>query len=449
MKVRAACLAAWIVSACGSSGSAVDAAVAPDPPAPAPAPPAQPPAPPTVAPPPPVVPPPVAPPEVSPSCRTDGCLRAVVAIGEYTRESIEPFLEPGVRIANGYEVWRIVYFTDGREARTSVTFPFPRDTACGAAPCAPPSFRGYDVGVVTPGTVGLADECSVGNGVAGTGLAGFFGAYGMVGAAVDYPGLGTDGLHPYLVRTVEARAALDAIRAVLALARRESLPVSERAVVAGLSQGGHAAISAAAEHGTYAPEIAVRAFAAAAPANVYLEQWATGVSVAGAHIALHAMLVHAWSVHYAHAGSPLFDAALAADLTGWMESRCSFESPGAVSLQSSIPHDPARVFDPAFLAAYRAASLDAYPAIARGFADNRLAPYRQTAPLLVYQGTADDVVLPWMTRALVADLRSGGVEVDFREVEGGTHTDVAFSFVASSQRRADEARAWLRAQLDR
>lgn len=377
-------------------------------------------------------------PIVDPGCTLPGCLRSTTSIGSYSKAEIEPYLESGVEIDNGYSVWRIVYRTDGRDARASITFPSPSE----------PSSDGYPIGVITPGTVGVADVCAVGNGVAGTGLAAFFGAYGMIGVAVDYPGLGTEGAHPYLVRTVEGRAALDAVRATIALARLTSVPTSGRAVIAGLSQGGHAAIAAAAEHSTYASELDVRAFAAAAPANVFLEQWSGGVAVAGPHMALHALLVHAWSVYYAHSGAPLFAPSIAADIPRWMDTLCTYDIAGE-SLQRAIPEQPAAVFAADFLSAYRAGSLGDYPAIARGFAENRLTGFRQTAPLLVYQGTADDVVLPWMTDALVAELRRAGVEIDFRSVEGGTHTDVAFSFVASRQIRADEARDWLRAHLDR
>lgn len=379
-----------------------------------------------------------APSPIDPTCRANGCLRSATAFGAYGRDEIEALIPRDVAIDNGYSVWRIVFFTDGREARASVTFPHPNE----------PPREGYSIGVITPGTVGLADACAVGNDVAGTGLAAFFGAYAMVGVALDYPGLGTDGLHPYLVRTVEARAALDGVRAVLDLARREHVRVSGRAVVAGLSQGGHAAIAAAAEHASYAPELDLRAFAAAAPANVFLEQWAGGVALSGAHIVYHALLVHAWSVHYAHEGRPLFAAPIDVEIANWMSSLCTYAIAGR-SLYDVIPTDPAAVFDPAFLAAYRSATLDEYPAIARGFRENRLTPYTQTAPLLVYQGTDDDVVLPFMTDALVASLREGDVEIDYRVVDGGAHDDIAFSFVAVPQSRAVEARAWLTEHLAR
>jgi len=60
-----------------------------------------------------------------------------------------------------------------------------------------------------------------------------------------------------------------------------------------MSLGGHASLTSAALHDRYGPELDIRAFAAAAPARGYAEQWRSGVQVSGEHLALHAML--AWS----------------------------------------------------------------------------------------------------------------------------------------------------------
>jgi len=62
---------------------------------------------------------------------------------------------------------------------------------------------------------------------------------GYVVAATDYPGLGTEGPHPYLVGTSEARAVIDSVRVA------GSLPGAgggKKFVVWGHSQGGHAAL---------------------------------------------------------------------------------------------------------------------------------------------------------------------------------------------------------------
>jgi len=73
---------------------------------------------------------------------------------------------------------------------------------------------------------------------------------GYIVVATDYPGLGTDGIHPYLIGESEARSVLDSVRAARAL---PNTGASNRFAVWGHSQGGHAAL--------YTGEVAARYFA--------------------------------------------------------------------------------------------------------------------------------------------------------------------------------------------
>ena len=74
--------------------------------------------------------------------------------------------------------------------------------------------------------------------------------------------------------------------------------------------------------------------------------------------------------------------------------------------------------------------------------------YTQTAPLKIYQGDADQLVLETSTRAMVDALRAGGNTVDYEVVAGGTHTNIAFGFVAYQELRTSESIQWLREKLD-
>ena len=56
----------------------------------------------------------------------------------------------------------------------------------------------------------------------------------------DYQGLGTRGVHPYLIGVSEGRSVLDIVRA--ARDYKKGL-VSKKFIIAGHSQGGHAACS--------------------------------------------------------------------------------------------------------------------------------------------------------------------------------------------------------------
>jgi pimeloyl-ACP methyl ester carboxylesterase len=266
--------------------------------------------------------------------------------------------------------------------------------------------------------------------------------------APDYPGLGTDGLHGYLVSRQEGRAALDALRATRSFARFQELPISDEYAMVGLSQGGHATLAAAAAHEQYAPELDIRAFAAAAPASGWSEHWRQGVNVQGSHQAYHALLVYSWAQHYGWSGPALWDSGFAADVEDVMTNHCIFDpASGSNTLAPEVSNDPAQVFSEAFFEAYSSGDWGEFAQFGNWFAENRIGPYGQTAPLRIYQGSDDPVVLEDHTRQMVQALRDGGVEVDYKVVSGGRHTDVAFGFVAQDQRRTEESIAWVQSHL--
>ena len=71
----------------------------------------------------------------------------------------------------------------------------------------------------------------------------------------DYEGLGTPGDHPYLIGVSEGRSVLDMVRA----ARKLDSNLGKRVVIAGHSQGGHAALWAASLQRSWTPELNARA----------------------------------------------------------------------------------------------------------------------------------------------------------------------------------------------
>ncbi|MCC6807864.1 MAG: hypothetical protein IT381_10600 [Deltaproteobacteria bacterium] len=372
-------------------------------------------------------------------CTENGCVRSHRFVGRYTKAVIQPLLEPGVTIDNGYAVYVIRYTSDGQEVGATITVPIGV-----AAPAG-----GFHIVSNQHGTTGLADVCAVTGTTWGTGLAGEFGARGMIGVAPDYHGLGGAGVHPYLVTASEGRSALDSLRAAAAFADKMRIPISRRFAVVGLSQGGHAALAAAALHATYAKDLDVRAFAAAGPASVREELWRDAMTVPGEHVAYHALVFYAWAKHYPYAGPSPFQAPVAAKIDAWMETACAFGPiPGTPALGTLLPHEPAALFTPALLHGYATGEWGALAALHDAFEANRVRAYAQTAPLRIYQGDADATVPEPHTRAMVEDLRAGGVSVDYVVVPGGAHTDVAFSFVAQKQSHSEDAVAWLEAQLD-
>lgn len=86
---------------------------------------------------------------------------------------------------------------------------------------------------------------------------------GWVVTKTDYEGLGTPGLHPYLVGASEARGLTDIV-----LAARQLRPgISTRWGVLGHSQGGHAALFTVSLACTWAPELDLIGAVALAPAG--------------------------------------------------------------------------------------------------------------------------------------------------------------------------------------
>jgi pimeloyl-ACP methyl ester carboxylesterase len=113
------------------------------------------------------------------------------------------------------------------------------------------------------GTTGLADDCapSKAKNPEPEQVAATFLAKGYIVVATDYEGLGTPGVHPYIIGRSEGPNVLDAIRAA-----RQLTGTQGNSVVWGHSQGGGASLWAAELAPTYAPDANVVGAVAGAPA---------------------------------------------------------------------------------------------------------------------------------------------------------------------------------------
>src|SRR3954468_25091724 len=86
---------------------------------------------------------------------------------------------------------------------------------------------------------------------------------GYAVARTDYQGLGTPGIHQYLVGTSEGRSTLDIVRA----AHKLNPKISKRFAISGHSQGGHAALWGAYLAPKWTPDLKLRGTVAFAPAS--------------------------------------------------------------------------------------------------------------------------------------------------------------------------------------
>ena len=124
--------------------------------------------------------------------------------------------------------------------------------------------------------------------------------HGYVVVATDYPGLGTDEPHPYLVGDSEARAVIDSVRAVRAI---PGVLASRRYFVWGHSQGGQAALFTGMISRSYAPELTLLGVAAAAPATDLGALMQADMNTFGGRN-ITAMTLWSWSKVY---GAPIDD----------------------------------------------------------------------------------------------------------------------------------------------
>jgi pimeloyl-ACP methyl ester carboxylesterase len=165
----------------------------------------------------------------------------------------------------GSRAWAILYHShslDGHDLAVSGTVLAPPGAA-------PPG--GRPVLAWGHGSSGLADRCAPSRfgfgaggafGPAGNVLLGQLLERGLVVAATDYQGLGTPGLAEAAIGLAAGHAVLDAARAT------QQLPgagASGRVVLAGHSEGGHAALWAAELAAAYSSELQVAGAAALAP----------------------------------------------------------------------------------------------------------------------------------------------------------------------------------------
>jgi len=234
---------------------------------------------------------------------------------------------------------------------------------------------------------------------------------GYVVVATDYEGLGTPGVHAYLVGVSEARSVLDSVRAARRLSGAQA---TNRFAVWGHSQGGHAALFSGELAPEYAPELKLVGIAAAAPATNLVDLFkAQKNSIAGD--SLTAMALLSWARTY---NLPLRDL-----LEDGVETR--FEQVAESCLQSisqmlktlSLARPLKENFlkaDPTSLPEWRAL-------MERNSPGHR--PIK--VPVFISQGTADKTVNPSLTVRYAKALCARGTPVTIKMLKGTSHSFVA------------------------
>jgi pimeloyl-ACP methyl ester carboxylesterase len=251
--------------------------------------------------------------------------------------------------------------------------------------------------------------------------------HGWVVVATDYTGLGTEGMHPYLIGAGEARSALDSIRAARQV---PALGLSSEVVVWGHSQGGHAALWTGILAPTYAADAGIVGIAALAPASdlpALVERAQT--DPAGKIISSY--LVAAYRAHY-----PAVQAqALLRSGARWaaddMARRCMADWRALPSVAEAL--------------AVRGSLFEGDPrAGAFGEALRKNSPeYAIAAPVWVAQGGADTLVAPAVQRAYVARRCAAGQAMQFREYPALDH----LTLVGTTSPLVPDLIAWTQARF--
>ncbi|MEO8638892.1 MAG: lipase family protein [Chloroflexota bacterium] len=200
-----------------------------------------------------------------------------------------------IKASPGKRAWFVVYGSTGLDGKPVAV------SGIVIAPEAAPGESGYPVVAWAHGTTGIADVCAPSK----QGLNSIpadvqdLVTQGYVVTATDYEGLGTAGVHPYLIGISEGRSVLDAIRAAQALPEAGA---AAEAVVIGHSQGGHAALWSAELASSYAPGLALLGALAASPPTDLLgwDTWAFHEAAVGALYAADAplLLFGVWNAIY-------------------------------------------------------------------------------------------------------------------------------------------------------
>ncbi len=184
-------------------------------------------------------------------------------------------------------------------------------------------------------------------------------------------------------------------------------------VVLGFSQGGQAALFAGEIAQTYAPELFVAGVAAVAPVTSVLELAPTGDQPPpSGQSAFTAMALFAWARHYGT--FPLQKVLTPAGLAG-ISAVSSSCVDGVASLYDAVP--PARFFLPDW---------QQQPGVRAANQANRPGGSPTSAPILVVQGTADEVVPFGQTTNFVGGrlCRSQYDTVDYVTEPGVGHSQV-------------------------
>lgn len=275
--------------------------------------------------------------------------------------------------------------------------------------------------VIAPGTLGMADNCA--SSVAlryeapPTPPAPELLAQGWNVAIVDYQGLGTPGVHPYLNRESAGYNTLDMARAAIETLQ---LPADTPIALFGYSQGGGATAAAAELADEYASELNIRAvYAGAIPANLT----DTALHIRGSALAgLVGYFMNGLVAEYPETKEPIerMLSPLGQDFLKFTADECI----GATV--ERWPRNDTKAFTANDLGiAENLRSANLAPVVRHHVDEQALGTKTPSMPVFVTHNALDDVLPVTSARELVQKWQKAGADITYVEVDedlgDGTH----------------------------
>ena len=291
-------------------------------------------------------------------------------------------------------------------------------------PTSPAPAEGRPVVAWAHGTLGMGDACAPSRSDKPLGdTANWLDqmiSLGYVVVATDYTGFGTPGPNLYLVGQAEARDVVNSVRAARNIP--EAAAGSEW-IVWGHSQGGHSALWTGELAKELAPELTLKAVAAAAPAanlaDIMDAQWQTAVGWA-----IGPEVVTSWPDYYSNLTAEGFVSPAGLRNTERLANECIVSA----ALEGFVRTD--------FGQAYFEQKPTDNPSWAAAAKEQTPAPLPASMPVFVAQSIADTVVLAWPNAALQNEWCAAGSDITMAWLGVVSHQDTAMTV-------GPEAVAWM------
>jgi acetyl esterase/lipase len=236
---------------------------------------------------------------------------------------------------------------------------------------------------------------------------------GYTVVAADYPGLGSDMVHPVLVGRSEGSSVLDAVRAARAIPEART---GSRFALWGESQGGHAALWAGQMASRYAPDLQLVGEAAIVPPTDLARNFSEGKDVR-VRALLTSYTAASWSRYY---GAPMatFGARSVQNvMLRLADNNCI--APGTKPKLGTI------IGIAIAQGAVRKVDIARQQPWARLMQDNNPSPAQIPVPALIYTGTGDTIVAPAVVHDFARRACAAGKTISYKLVQGGEHATVA------------------------